>query len=263
MAFDPLHPNDSFLEADRVYPVHDPDAPSLDDPLSTDDLERLYQQALRAVEFADAVEEQLGFASESPEASEPTPVAERSAPLSQMPSRSSSDVTRRQILEAVLFVGGTDLTLKKLSRLLGDEDTDSFLETEIAALNELYQRQGRPYTIQFGEGGYYLDLNSEFERIRHRVFGIGPKDVKLSQDALEVLAMVAYRQPVTKDAVEATGKKNAGPLLNQLLRRELVSLNRKGKGRDAVTYSTTPRFLQIFGLTNLDDLPLPDDLSFK
>jgi segregation and condensation protein B len=262
MAFDP-DPDDSFLETDRVYPVHDPDAPSPDDPLSTDDLERLYQQALRAVEFADAVEEQLGFTPESPEESEPTPVAERSAPLSQMPSRSTPDVSRRQILEAVLFVGGTDLTLKKLSRLLGDEDADTFLETEIAALNELYQRQGRPYSIQFGEGGYYLDLNSEFERIRHRVYGIGPKDVKLSQDALEVLAMVAYRQPVTKDAVEATGKKNAGPLLNQLLRRELVSLNRKGKGRDAVTYSTTPRFLQIFGLANLDDLPLPDDLSFK
>ena len=95
------------------------------------------------------------------------------------------------------------------------------------------------------------------------MYGLGPKDVKLTQDALEVLAMVAYRQPIKREVILKKGPKNAGSLLNQLLRRELIVLERVGDTRNDVEYSTTDRFLQVFGLAELNDLPQPDDLSFK
>jgi segregation and condensation protein B len=99
--------------------------------------------------------------------------------------------------------------------------------------------------------------------VQHRVFGIGPKDVKLSQDALEVLSLIAYKQPVGKEAVDAHVKENAGNILRQLLQRQLVSLHRDGDDAQDITYRTTPRFLQVFGLTDLSELPQSEELSFK
>lgn len=258
---------DSFEDQEPDFSVHDPGADGEvaddDDPLSAADIERLYKQALQAMEFADAVEEQIGFE----EAGESEREGEAAAPDSDERDSADAapipDVTPRQIIEAALFVGGTALTIKKLSRLLSDDLPDDFVEREVEELNELYERQDRPYRVAFGEGGYRMELQSDFERIRNRVYGVGPKDVRLSQDALEVLAMVAYRQPVARETVEAAGKKNSGSMLNQLLRRELISLERTGKSRRDVEYRTTPRFLQLFGLADLSDLPQPEDLSFK
>jgi segregation and condensation protein B len=260
---------DSFAEMQPEYFLHRPEGEinGGEETLSTHDLERLYQQALRASEMLDAVERQLPeLAADSGEA----PVS-REAGLPEAavvnpetaPNSHRSDIRPARILEAALFVGGTTLTLKKLTRLLGDHLSEEFVEQEIQTLNAHYAAKRRPYEILFGEGGYRMVLKSEFDRIRNRVFGLGPKEVKLSQHLLELLAYVAYRQPVTPEQIEQTGRKNAGNLLNQLVRRELVSLERTGAGRKDVQYSTTDRFLEIFGLRSVDELPRPEELSFK
>ena len=172
-------------------------------------------------------------------------------------------VTARQVIEAAIFVGGEPLTAKKLCYMLkGDYDLDA-VERAIEDLNLQYIDEARPYEIRLGEGGYRMVLREEFERIRNRVFGIGPREVKLSQDVLEVLALVAYRQPITPEEIEELGKEKPGPLLRQLLRRELISLERDTENRKRVTYSTTKRFLSLFGLGNLDELPQADELAFK
>ena len=95
------------------------------------------------------------------------------------------------------------------------------------------------------------------------MYGAGPREVRLSQDVLEVLALVAYRQPLLQSEIEAQGKSNPGGMLRQLLRRDLVSLERGEGGRKDVKYRTTPRFLALFGLGSLDDLPQPEDLARK
>jgi segregation and condensation protein B len=172
-------------------------------------------------------------------------------------------VLPRQVVEALLFVGGQALTGKRLADLLGDGFAAEHVEEMIAGLNEQYTRENRPYEVRLSEGGYRMVLRAEFERVRHRVYGLGPKDVKLSQDALEVLALVAYQQPVTRVDVEATGKPNAAALLRQLLRRELIRLERGDGSADDVRYFTTSRFLQLFGLASLDDLPRAEDVVFK
>jgi segregation and condensation protein B len=75
--------------------------------------------------------------------------------------------------------------------------------------------------------------------------------------------LVAYRQPISHADVEASGKKNAGNLLRQLLRRELVAITRIDKSRNGVQYHTTPRFLSLFGLGSLDELPQADALNLR
>lgn len=273
----PQDPIDSFGQLMPDWTVHNEDgstdsvSPEDEDAdLSTQELERLYQQAMNVAEIADAVENslELGETRESPEdrVSTESKPPEKSASLSsaaQAHGRLVPKMQPIQILEAALFVGGTDLTIKKLGRLLGESVSADAVEAEIATLNKRYEQQQRPYHIDFGEGGYRLVLKPDFERIRNRVYGLGPKDVKLTQDALEVLAMIAYRQPIARDLILEKGPKNSGSLLNQLLRRELIVLERIGDKRNEVEYSTTDRFLQVFGLAELNDLPQPDDLSFK
>ena len=221
-----------------------------------------------------AAETQIGSASDPPATAVPEnpPSA---APLEGGPriaagtERSSqaliveSNVTPAQVIEAALFVGGGAITARKICALLrGGLDTAS-VERIIDELNSAYSAQGRPYEIRLGDGGYRLELRPEYDRLRHRVYGSGPREVRLSQDALEVLALVAYRQPISQQEIEGHGKQNAGNLLRQLLRRDLVAFERGAGGRKDVHYHTTPRFLSVFGLASLDELPQPEDLARK
>lgn len=188
---------------------------------------------------------------------------ETSATESSEPSELPVRVTPRQVIEAALFVGGQPLTAKKLCYMLkGDYDLD-FIEATIESLNAQYLDECRPYEIRLGEGGYRLVLHEEFQRLRNRVYGIGPREVKLSQEVLEILALIAYRQPLTPAEIEAFGKSNPGPVLRQLLRRELISLERDPQDRKLVRYRTTRRFLSVFGLGSLSELPQASDLIFK
>jgi segregation and condensation protein B len=264
----------------------DPEPPSLelsapDEELSAVALEAAYRRALEVADAATAMEVELGGAF-----AEGTPVASREGNLAggppetvaipaggegglagPTPTSASAErtpgVTPKQVVEALLFVGGQPLTGKRLADLLGGEITHEHVDVLVDGLNSQYEQEGRPYEVRLAEGGYRLELRPEFERVRDRVYGYGPKEVKLSQDALEVLALVAYQQPVTREIVEQTGKANASAVLRQLLRRELIVLRRGDGGKDDVTYHTTPRFLQLFGLGSLNDLPLPEDLMFK
>lgn len=167
-----------------------------------------------------------------------------------------------RVIEACLFVGGQPLSAKKLANVLDGNNDPADIEVLIDELNSEYATQGRPYEIRLGDGGYRLTLRSEFDAVRSRVYGVGPRDVKLSQDVLEVLALVAYQQPITHAAVEAA-KPNSANLLRQLLRRELISLTRIDQSRNGVEYRTTTRFLQLFGLGQLSELPRPEDLSIR
>ena len=250
------------------------------DEWGSNDLEAAYRKALEAndnVEWEfnhlDPAEESTEY-DDSPEESPNDAVAddvaaatdEDSEPASQPnsnPNPIPQRVTARQVIEAAIFVGGEPLTSKKLCYMLkGDYDLDA-VERAIEDLNLQYIDEARPYEFRLGEGGYRMVLREEFERIRNRVFGIGPREVKLSQDVLEVLALVAYRQPITSEEIEELGKEKPGPFLRQLLRRELISLERDTENRKRVTYSTSKRFLSLFGIGSLDELPQADELAFK
>jgi len=179
------------------------------------------------------------------------------------PETSQPPPNATRIIEACLFVGGQPLSAKRLGTLLESTADSSFVENLVDELNLEYASQQRPYEIRLGDGGYRIALRTEFEVVRNRVYGVGPRDVKLSQDVLEVLALVAYQQPIAHSAVEACGKANVANILRQLLRRELITLVRIDQSRKGVEYRTSGRFLQVFGLGNLNELPRPEDLAMR
>ena len=260
-----------------------------DEPLLADDLEAAY---LRALEATEAIEREMD--AQSPPAEEtghpdfteladaavvmaPTevvPVSLSSAPASASRPAATAvmdatpHVSEKQVVEAALFVGGMPLTAKKLSSLFHTDHGFGFVECLLDELNRQYADECRPYAITLGEGGYRLSLLPEFESVRNKVFGYGPRDVKLTQDTLEVLSIVAYKQPISKSQMEALGKSNAGPVLRQLLQRELIRIDRahappNSKSKNDPPYVTTPRFLSLFGIGKLSDLPVAEDFAFK
>ena len=108
-----------------------------------------------------------------------------------------------------------------------------------------------------------MELRENFANVALKVFGLGPREVRLSPDTLEVLAFVAYNQPVTKEEVEKISQRNIQTLLRQLIRLRLVDIERTGKRRSDIAYQTGERFLKLFGLESLEDLPQADVFSFK
>ncbi|MBC7968076.1 MAG: SMC-Scp complex subunit ScpB [Fuerstia sp.] len=173
-------------------------------------------------------------------------------------------VSPREVVEGAVFVGGdVALTARKLASLIGQDIDNRVAVSLVDSLNQSYQRENRPYEIRLHEGGYRLELREEFQDVSARSFGTGPRDVKLSPETLEVLAYVAWNQPVEKEQVESIGRQNSMALLRQLLRLQLVELQRNGSKRTDVSYVTTTKFLKLFGLKSLADLPTADIFSFK
>ncbi|MFP6765244.1 MAG: SMC-Scp complex subunit ScpB [Planctomycetaceae bacterium] len=256
----------------------DDEASAGDEDWPAEDLESAYRRALEANnsvewEFAripgdpetDSVSGDIQsdvVVEQEPEAGGGVPpvVAQGTAGLIE---KASERVSARQLIEAALFVGGDSLTTKRLCFMLrGDYDLD-YIEDTIGNLNQQYEQEARPYEIRLGEGGYRLVLHDEFQRIRNRVFGVGPREIRLSQSVLEVLALVAYRQPVSQKEIEDQVAVSCGTLLRQLLRRELIAIQRDDGNRKIVDYVTTRRFLSVFGLGSISELPQADELGFR
>ncbi|MFO0979632.1 MAG: SMC-Scp complex subunit ScpB [Planctomycetaceae bacterium] len=173
-------------------------------------------------------------------------------------------VTPREVIEASLFVGGdVALTARRLASLIGQDVDNRVAVSLIDSLNQTYARENRPYEIRLHEGGYRLELREEYSDILTRTFGLGPREVKLSPETLEVLAFVAWNQPVDNDKLSTIDKPGAMTQLRQLLRLQLIEIKRTGSKRADICYVTTPRFLKLFGLQSIEDLPTADVFSFK
>jgi segregation and condensation protein B len=132
--------------------------------------------------------------------------------------------------------------------------------TLIRRLNRWYDESGGAFRAEELAGGFQLLSRPMFGAWLRRLYA-GPVEVRLSAPALETLAVVAYRQPVVRAEVEAIRGVDCGEILRQLMDRDLVRTAGRGEelGRPYL-YATTKRFLQVFGLRHLDDLPRSDVL---
>ena len=275
------------MAPDDDRPDFDPSQGNLDSTelsADLDDIELAYRQALQAL---DAAEQQLGsvlveFAESSTNTQDElqTPsglsigaqLADELRETAAQTEASSQTVlvegvrrvTPREVVEAALFVGGpVALTARRLATLIGQNVDNRVVVSLIDSINQSWARENRPYEIQLQEGGYRLELREEFADVSTRTFGLGPRDIKLSPETLEVLAFVAWNQPITTDSLKSINKPNAPSVLRQLLRLQLVEIQRTGNRRSDVSYVTTARFLKLFGLKSLADLPTADIFSFK
>ena len=159
-----------------------------------------------------------------------------------------------QIIESMLFVGGPPLTAQLACTAVRGLTPDQF-QGALDSLNKKYRRQKRPYGVQARDGGFVLAVRPAHRALRERLFG-GPREARLSPPAIDVLSVVAYRQPVAKAEIDAVRGTDSGGVLRQLVRLSLVAVqNRAESGGRTVHYGTTPRFLGLFALGSLDELP--------
>lgn len=165
-----------------------------------------------------------------------------------------------RILEALLFIGGSPLTSTRACQVIRGLTAEQFTEC-IDELNRAYRRQNRPYTIQLRDQGYALQLKPKFRSVMEKLYG-GVREARLSTQAIDVLALVAYRQPATKMEIDSLRGGESGSLLRQLVRRGLIQVVYRAEAeRKEVSYGTTSRFLEVFGLQSLDDLPKTQELE--
>jgi segregation and condensation protein B len=165
-----------------------------------------------------------------------------------------------RIIEALLFVGGPPLTAIRACEIVRGLTPEQFGHA-IDELTQSYRKQGRPYAVQPSGRGFELALRPRYQRVMEKLHG-GVREARLSNAAVDVLALVAYRQPATKAEIDSLRGAESGSLLRQLVRRGLIQIAYRGDANQKeVSYGTTPRFLEMFGLQSLDDLPRTRDLQ--
>ncbi len=150
-----------------------------------------------------------------------------------------------------------------LTALLGAEITPEHVAELIARLNESYAEGGHAFRIEEVGGGYrvmtlpeHAEAVAGFQRLR--------ASTRLSRAALETLAIIAYRQPITRADLEGIRGVGCGEILRTLLDRNLVTI--KGRAEELgrpMLYGTTSKFLDVFGLPSLKSLPKPGELGLE
>ncbi len=163
------------------------------------------------------------------------------------------EATLTRAVEAVLFVSPEPVPLARLEAVFGPDGADRAALR--AALDRLGRSlDGRGVELREVAGGYQLRTRPDLAPVLARLEV--PRPVRLSRAALETLALVAYRQPVTRAEVEDVRGVDTGGVLKTLLERGMVRiLGKKDVPGRPLLYGTTPRFLEAFGLASLSELP--------
>jgi segregation and condensation protein B len=161
---------------------------------------------------------------------------------------------KRQVLEALLLAAAEPVSAQKLAGVIGEETTPTEVRGLLAALEAEYSEAGRGFRIEEVAGGFQLRTLPELAPWLQRLRPQPP--LRLSRAALETLAIIAYKQPITRAELEQVRGVDVGAVVASLLERRLVRIagHREVPGRPML-YATTRRFLEVFGLASLSDLP--------
>jgi segregation and condensation protein B len=164
-----------------------------------------------------------------------------------------------RIIEAMLFAAGQPLSAEVAANAIRGLTPADF-RTAVEELGRTYRRQNRPYAVQTTPQGYTLALKPQFRRIVERLQG-APREARLSRAAIDVLSLIAFRQPITRSEIDSQRGSDSQNVLRHLVRLGLIVAEPPAAGQNEPTYGTTPRFLELFGLQSLDDLPQTMDLQ--
>jgi segregation and condensation protein B len=165
----------------------------------------------------------------------------------------------KNLVEALLFSSNEPLTQQKLNECLIEETVN--LADVVKTLNEEYHNADKAIYIEGIAGGFQILTKPEYHIYIQRLYSRSKK-LKLSRPALEALAVIAYRQPISRGEIESIRGVNCDSVMNSLLERQLITI----KGRDeglgrALLYGTTQEFLESFGLNRISDLPKLKEIS--
>jgi segregation and condensation protein B len=167
---------------------------------------------------------------------------------------------RLALVEAALVAADEPLTAKRLVVAAGLDDAGEARRL-VARLRELYDADGTAFQVEEVAGGYQLLTRPEYHPWLTRLRRSAP-ELRLSPAARETLAIVAYRQPIGRADVEGIRGVQCGDVLGQLMEKGLVRIagREESLGRPML-YGTTKKFLQLYGLKNLRELPQAEGLT--
>jgi segregation and condensation protein B len=194
-----------------------------------------------------------------------TPLLHRLPLEERETAHSASELARDSqlaLVEAALFAADEPLTPRRLATVAGISKTGD-IRSLVQRLHDLYDAGHSPFQVEEVAGGYQLLTRPDFHPWLVRLRS-GGQDLKLSGAAREALTIVAYRQPITRADIENIRGVQTGDILRQLMEKGLIRI----AGRDPslgrpVLYGTTKKFLQLFGLKSLRELPAVGDLMFR
>ncbi|MGH0038460.1 MAG: SMC-Scp complex subunit ScpB [Myxococcota bacterium] len=166
---------------------------------------------------------------------------------------------QRRIVEALILASPEPISAARIAEIVpgckpgGAKDLVNELNTE-------YEEQDRAFEVWEVAGGYQMRTRAEFSGYLQKLQKTRP--LRLSRAALETLAIIAYKQPATRAEIEGVRGVDAGAVVKSLLERNLIKIagQREIPGRPML-YATTKRFLEIFGLTSIKELPTLRDLD--
>jgi segregation and condensation protein B len=158
-------------------------------------------------------------------------------------------------IEAIFFTADHPVSIERLKEVFGESSpTEEQLSKCVEKLREKFREHGFGFEIREAQGGFHFVTKVENSEYIRRF--LATKPFRLGRSSLETLAIIAYRQPITRAEIDKVRGIDSSHLLRTLMERDLVKMAGKADvpGRP-VQYSTTPRFLEILGLKSLGELP--------
>ena len=164
------------------------------------------------------------------------------------------DQQLKSAIEALLFIASSPLSVDRLKGVFEEESKEQ-IEAQLQALKQEYEERSAGVLLAEVAGGYQIGTRPEHSPWV-RKFRTVKVSTKLSRPALETLAIIAYKQPITRTEIEAVRGVNIGGITRNLMERRLVKIvGKKDVPGKPMMYGTTAEFLQYFGLKDLSSLP--------
>lgn len=163
-------------------------------------------------------------------------------------------------IEALLFASDIPISISRLATITGAESAKE-IKDAIETLDGFYRENGRSFEIVEVAGGYQITTLPEHAAIVSKLFKNKRKS-RLSQPALETLAIIAYKQPICRTDIEVIRGVNSEGVLSTLIDRDLIQISGRGDGVGRpYLYSTTRKFLEYLGLKDHKDLPSIEEIE--
>ncbi len=220
------------------------------------------EQQQQEEEIIDLSEQQTSAAQEAAEPQmepQPEPALEPQSAAETQPVSEEPPPTIESVIEAVLFASDEPLSEDRLADIVGI--TPKQIRENVKILNDKYQQNNNAFRIGQIAGGYQMQTLSCFSLWLKKLIRVR-SDNKLTPATLETLAIIAYKQPIIRADIESIRGVAVGDIVRNLMDKGLVKITGRAEvlGRPML-YGTTKKFLEIFGLNSLKDLPKVEELK--
>jgi segregation and condensation protein B len=165
----------------------------------------------------------------------------------------------KSIIEALIFASESPLSLRQISEILSDIDRDTITHAVNELMTEYGIRMGG-FELLMVAGGFQFRTRADLSQWIKKLYRVKPQLLTLS--AMETLAVIAYRQPVLKSEIDKIRGVDSGSSLRRLIQKRLVKImGRKDVPGKPILYGTAKRFLEVFNLKDLSELPTLRELD--